>query len=306
MLIPVTRVPAIIARTYIGSLAPTSSSLCAHLPALPKFEKYIQPQTVSGADPMPPAARLFRTYQSQFPARPTFASPFLTGMLRLYGMRNTTEFIGPTILRYVMVRNFSGTTKSNNSDVPTTPTGLTKSGDAAAGKKLITKQEKQPGSFTLAGEPYTKRPFLSRLARLETRTEQAALARLENSPWLGKYTQVKIAKDGTCFYGQPAHSHFFDRVYPLMVTTDGVCIERQPGMTVTILGSWDVLTDNTSIRTIAAELGRKHTTYIRNISGEINPFCFSKTEEELNNATDEDRFDHIRRAAERNEPIYMI
>ena len=72
MLIPLTRVPGIIARTFVEGLAPSLATQCAHLPA-----------------------------------RRSHPIPGLPQIFGLYGMRNTRDVVGPTVLRYVISRDFS-------------------------------------------------------------------------------------------------------------------------------------------------------------------------------------------------------
>ena len=102
MLIPVTRTPSFIARTFVNKLAPPVTSLCSHFPATRKLDKFDAPKTSPDTDPN---HSRYKTSTVK-PAASSAAYPRISG---LFGLRNTEKLIGPSVLRYVMSRNFSGT-----------------------------------------------------------------------------------------------------------------------------------------------------------------------------------------------------
>jgi len=107
MLIPTTRAPGILARTFIHSLAPSVCSLCAHLPALKKPEKIEAPKPSGGNDPIHFPSQKFGPDGSSSRSRPAdsaAASSLITG---LYGIRNAERIVGQATLHYVMKRDFN-------------------------------------------------------------------------------------------------------------------------------------------------------------------------------------------------------
>jgi hypothetical protein len=143
MLNPLTRAPCTLARPILESLAPPLVSLRSHLPALPKTEKINFPTTATLTDSAPGPSKIVRTYQASFPARPSYSGPVIPKVFGLYGMRNTREIIGSTVLRYVIGRDFSSSTNSKTADsgVKSEVVAQSGSGQAGVSEKLIAEKE---------------------------------------------------------------------------------------------------------------------------------------------------------------------
>ena len=95
MLIPITRAPIAFSRTSTCCLAPAAAALKSQLPAVKERDKVDAPI----ADP--------KTTQ----APPRSGSDSLSSterrIVRIFGMINTDRIVGPSLLRYILSRNFT-------------------------------------------------------------------------------------------------------------------------------------------------------------------------------------------------------
>jgi len=116
MLVPIVRAPSILSRSLLGSLAPTVSCLCSHLPELRRPKIPDAPQYTTRNHPALPS-KIVNSYN--FPSRVKSAdsSAVSPRILGLFGIRNTEKIVGPSVLRYVTTRDFSSTGATKVDDV---------------------------------------------------------------------------------------------------------------------------------------------------------------------------------------------
>ena len=115
MLILNTRAPSIMIRSFLGSLAPSATSLCLHLP-----EPRNAINTARGTAPILPAFNKSSTARLPAPGSHSESSTVSPRILGLFGLRNTEKIVGPSALWYVMSRDFSsfGPTKADQPAPP--------------------------------------------------------------------------------------------------------------------------------------------------------------------------------------------
>jgi len=148
--------------------------------------------------------------------------------------------------------------------------------------------------FVLVGEVTSH--FVShklKLPRMETVDEPSAFDRLKGSRWEGKFSKVLIAKDGSCFYGEPFPGRYSEKVYPLIVSRDGVWIAHDPRSSPVVLGSshgeggtkGPLVQEGRTID-LMNHTGYKETTYTGSKPGELNLLKFSQEEINARGATE--------------------
>ncbi len=149
-MIPLTRASGNIDRAFANCLAPSVAALRSHLPASDKLYRSIAvPDTDRSFSP----AKISSAAQSSFQVGSARSIPATSRIFGLYGLTNTRKIIGPTVLRYVISRDFSGTRTDSEAAGKSEVAATSDSGECVAGEKIISKGDFSY-VFTLRGEFY--------------------------------------------------------------------------------------------------------------------------------------------------------